>query len=78
MRDLQHLARAIPKNADQNMAIGNNIACNDFTEYLPEVLNMAEDNYDRFSDMSVGTSSQQQIYRSSLTVAGWVACDVWE
>ena len=35
----------IPKKADQNIAIGNNIACDDLTEYFPKVLNMAKENF---------------------------------
>ena len=31
------------------MASGNNIACDDLTEYLPEVLNIAKENYEQFS-----------------------------
>ena len=39
---------------------------------------MAKQNYERFFDMRPGTSTQQQIDRSSLTVDGWVATDVRE
>ena len=60
------------------MANGNIIMCDDLTEYLPEVLNIAKENYEQFFDKRPGTSNQQQIDRSSLTAAGWAACDVWD
>ena len=39
---------------------------------------MAKQKYKRFCDMCRGTRTQQQIGRSSLTVAGWAAADVGE
>ena len=72
-----HISPArIPEKANQDMAIGNKIECDDFTEYLPEVLNMAKENYEGFFDVRRGTSTQQQIDRSSLIVAGLAAADV--
>ena len=55
------------------MANGNIIMCDDLTEYLPEVLCVAKENHEQFLDMRAGTSTQQMIYCSSPTVAGWAA-----
>ena len=45
-------------------------------EYIPEVLQMAKCKFEHFFGMESGTSTQYQIDRSALTVAGWATCDV--
>ena len=68
----------IPEKTNQNMAIGNSIDCDNSVKYLPDVLNMAKRNFERFFDMRPGASTQEQIDRSSFTVTGWAAVDVRE
>ena len=60
----------IPEKANQNMAIGNSIDCDNSVKYFPDVLKTAKQNYERVFDMRPGTSTQEQIDRSSLTVTG--------
>ena len=57
------------------MSIGNSIDCDNSVKSLPDVLNLAKRNFERFFDMRPGTITQEQIDRSSLTVTGWAASD---
>ena len=68
----------IPEKADQNMAIGNSIDCDNSVKYLPDFLDRAKQNFERLFDMRPGTCTQERIDRSSLTVTGWAAENVRE
>ena len=74
--NISHGSIPIPEKADHNMANHNVIMCDDHSKYLPDILDIAKKNYERFFDMKPGIITQKQISRLSLTVAGWAACDV--
>ena len=58
----------IPEKANADMAIGNSIDCDNLVNCIPDVLNSAKQNFERFFDLRPVTSTQEQIDRSSLGV----------
>ena len=68
----------IPEKANADLANGNSIHYDNLVNYLPEVLDSAKQNFERFFDLRPGTSTQEQIDRSSLGVTGWSSADVRE
>ena len=67
---MQHIDWAVPEKADRYMANGNVIMCDDQSEHLPEVLSVANRNYEHFFDVAPGICNQQMIDRSRRSSGG--------